>query len=75
MEKISNPIADKLFRYLRDVLYYPNRAKLDAASLPEDFQELGEGLSYFAEMLEETRKLAFALSRGDLSCPLPKTRQ
>ena len=72
MEKISHPVADKLFEYLRDVLYYPNRAKLDVTSLPEDFQELGEGLSYFADMLKETRTLASALARGDLSCPLPK---
>jgi len=57
---------------LRDVLYYPNRAKLDVASLPEDFRELGEGFVFFAEMLQETRALATALSRGDLSCPLPK---
>ena len=57
---------------MRDVLYYPNRAQLDCASLPEDFQEFGEGLVCFAEMLKETRALATALSRGDLSCPLPK---
>jgi len=71
-EKISRPIADKLFGYLRDVLYYPNRAQLDLASLPGDFQEFGEGLAYFVEMLNETRALATALSRGDLSCPLPR---
>ena len=71
-DKISHLIADKLFHYLRDVLYYPNRARLDFVSLPEDFQELGEGLVCFAEMLNESRALATALSRGDLSCPLPK---
>jgi diguanylate cyclase (GGDEF)-like protein len=60
-----------LFNYLRDVLYYPKRAKLDTASLPEDFRELGEGLVYFAEMLNEVRTLARSLSRGDLSGPLP----
>jgi len=71
-EKISHPVADNLFGYLRDVLYYPSRAQLDLASLPEDFQEFGQGLLYFVEMLNETRTLATALSRGDLSCPLPK---
>jgi diguanylate cyclase (GGDEF)-like protein len=71
-EKISHPIADQLFHYLRDVLYYPNRAQLDFASLPEDFKEFGEGLAYFAEMLSESRALSTALARGDLSCPLPK---
>jgi diguanylate cyclase (GGDEF)-like protein len=53
-------------------LYYPARAQLDIASLPEDFREFGEGLLFFVEMLNETRTLATALSRGDLSCPLPK---
>ncbi|MCL2346012.1 MAG: hypothetical protein FWC58_09210, partial [Desulfobulbus sp.] len=57
---------------MRDALYYPNRAQLDPASLPEDFREFGEGLVCFVEMLNETRKLATSLSRGDLSCPLPK---
>jgi diguanylate cyclase (GGDEF)-like protein len=69
--KISNPAADKLFCYLRDVLYYPDRAQLNIESLPEDFMELGEGLVYFAKMLKEVRTLAEALSRGDLSGPLP----
>ncbi|MDR1936085.1 MAG: diguanylate cyclase [Candidatus Accumulibacter sp.] len=45
---------------------------MDLASLPEDFRELGEGLVYFAEMLKEVRDLATSLSRGDLSCALPK---
>jgi len=70
--KISHPVAGQLFDYLRDVLYYPSRAQLDLASFPEDFVEFGEGLVFFVEMLNETRELATALSRGDLSCPLPK---
>jgi diguanylate cyclase (GGDEF)-like protein len=56
---------------LRDVLYYPNRAKLDVASLPEDFRELGEGMVFFSTMLQEIRELARGLSRGDLSGRLP----
>jgi diguanylate cyclase (GGDEF)-like protein len=56
---------------LRDLLYYPNRAKLDCKALPEDFQELGEGLVYFGKMLTETRQLAMNISRGDLDCSLP----
>ncbi|MCL2644017.1 MAG: diguanylate cyclase [Betaproteobacteria bacterium] len=71
-EKKTLTTAEKLFVYLRDVLYYPNRAQLDCASLPEDFQEFGQGFVYFAEMLKEARTLATALSRGDLSSPLPK---
>jgi diguanylate cyclase (GGDEF)-like protein len=55
------------------LLYYPNRATLDYKSLPEDFQELGEGLVYFGNMLTEMRTLARDLSRGDLDCPLPSS--
>ena len=53
-------------------MYYPNRTQLDITSLPEDFRELGEGLVYFSEMLQEVRTLARSLSRGDLSGTLPK---
>jgi diguanylate cyclase (GGDEF)-like protein len=70
--EISNPIVDQLFNYLRDVLYYPDRARLDVASLPEDFRGLGEGLVYFSEMLKEVRSLSQSISRGNLSCKLPK---
>jgi diguanylate cyclase (GGDEF)-like protein len=56
---------------LRDLLYYPHRAKLDFKALPEDFQELGEGLVYFGEMLTDMRTLAKDISRGELDCPLP----
>jgi diguanylate cyclase (GGDEF)-like protein len=56
---------------LRDLLYYPNRAKLDYTTLPADFQELGEGLVFFGKMLTETRTLAKDISRGELDCPLP----
>jgi diguanylate cyclase (GGDEF)-like protein len=71
-KSISNPVADKLFNYLRDVLYYPGRAQLDPTSLPAEFRDLGEGLVYFAEMIGEVRTLARSLSRGDLSGPLPR---
>ncbi|MDR0519882.1 MAG: GGDEF domain-containing protein [Clostridiales Family XIII bacterium] len=70
---ISNKTTDKLFLYLRDLLYYPNRAELDFKSLPEDFQELGEGMFSFGEMLKEMRTLAKDLSRGNLDCPLPSS--
>jgi diguanylate cyclase (GGDEF)-like protein len=56
---------------LRDLLYYPNRAKLDTEALPPEFRELGEGLVYFGNMLTESRLLAKDISRGNLNCPLP----
>lgn len=66
-----NPIAEKLFNYLRDVIYDPAHAELDLQQLPEDFRELGEGLEYFSNSVIETRDLAKALSRGDLNGKLP----
>ncbi|MDR1164135.1 MAG: diguanylate cyclase [Candidatus Accumulibacter sp.] len=60
-----------MFNYLGDVIYKPDRAKLDLEQLPEEFRELGEGLQYFAECLIETRNLAKALAKGDLNGKLP----
>ncbi|MDR1495777.1 MAG: diguanylate cyclase [Clostridiales Family XIII bacterium] len=73
MVAISDTTADTLFLYLRDLLYYPNRAKLDSDALPEDFRELGEGLVYFGQMLTEARTLAMDISRGNLDCSLPSS--
>ncbi|MDR0651930.1 MAG: response regulator, partial [Synergistaceae bacterium] len=39
--------------------------------LPEDFRELGQGLQYFAECVEETQALAHSLSKGNLKLKLP----
>ncbi|MDR1368317.1 MAG: diguanylate cyclase [Candidatus Accumulibacter sp.] len=66
-----NPVAEQLFNYLGDVIYKPDRAKLDLEQVPDDFRELGEGLQYFAECLVETKDLAKALAKGDLNGKLP----
>ncbi|MDR1856011.1 MAG: response regulator [Desulfovibrio sp.] len=64
-------VADTLFAYLRDAIYAPEKASLDVESLPPDFQELGQGLQYFTACVQETRRIAQDLSRGDLNGPLP----
>ncbi|MDR3231073.1 MAG: response regulator [Synergistaceae bacterium] len=62
-----------MFRYVRDILYRPEQASLDLEKLPEGFQDLGRGLQYLCACVSETRKLAKALSRGDLSVELPSS--
>jgi len=63
--------AEILFQYLRDVIYSPSNAVLDIEALPEDFQEFGNGLMFFAECVIETKALAHALSKGDLHTEVP----
>lgn len=53
------------------MLYKPNRAQLDVDALPEDFRDLGAGLSFFAEMLKELREFERDMARGELSGPIP----
>ena len=67
-----NPVADKLFNYLSDVIYDPTNAVLNIDELPEDFRDLGSGLCYFAECVMETKALAQSLARGDLAGEIPK---
>ena len=65
------PTAKLFFNYLRNVIYDPANAVLDVEKLPEEYQEFGSGLKYFAESVMETKGLAYALSTGDLSILLP----
>jgi diguanylate cyclase (GGDEF) domain len=61
--------AEILYEYLRDIMYEPEQAELDTASLPDDFKELGQGLNYLAEHLAEARAFARSLSKGELNGP------
>jgi diguanylate cyclase (GGDEF)-like protein len=56
---------------LRDVIYDPEVAHLDVESLPEDFQDLGAGIEFFAESINEVRTFSHSLSHGDLSVEPP----
>jgi diguanylate cyclase (GGDEF)-like protein len=68
---VSNQTADLLFGFLRNIIYNPSGASLDVSRLDEEFRTLGEGLIYFANCLEEQRRFALALSRGELHTPVP----
>ena len=63
--------AQKLFAYLRDILYYPDRAELDLDALPADFQKLGQGMRLLAGWIQENRDFARGLARGDLASTPP----
>ena len=60
-----------LFNFLRDAIYDPVNASLAIEELPEQLQEFGTGLKYYAECVIETTALATALSRGELDGALP----
>ena len=64
-------VAEILFNYLRNLIYYPEKAALDIDKLPEAFHELGSGLQYLAKCVVETTTLAQALAKGDLNMKSP----
>lgn len=70
-EMKTGEIADRLFQYLGHMLYDPANAKLDVDALPKEFQDLGRGLAFFASMLDEQRKFATELARGNLGMEPP----
>lgn len=57
---------DKLFAYLRDVLYSPKDASLNPEELAEPFRDLAQGMLFIGECVGESRALANELSRGNL---------
>ena len=64
-------VAEKLLNYLHEVIYSPSKAFLDVKKLPEEFRDFGSALQNFSECVLETKSLAQALSKGDLTAKLP----
>jgi diguanylate cyclase (GGDEF)-like protein len=60
-----------MINYLRDVLYYPQRASLDVDTLPEELKDFGGALVYVCDQIVETREYAAHLSKGDLTVKSP----
>lgn len=67
----TNKNCELLFDYLRSILYDPKAKPLDLNALDESFVKLGKGLQYLEHAVEEMRAYSEALSRGNLSCPIP----
>ncbi len=62
----SDPIAEKLFEYLKKALYEPSEATLDLDEIPEDFLDLAKGLLYYVHSVHEASVLAADIARGEL---------
>lgn len=61
-----------LFDYMRDAIYSTETAHLEVEELGEAYRDVGMGLVYFVGLIREVREFAYALSRGDLTSPMPE---
>ncbi|MDR3311451.1 MAG: diguanylate cyclase [Oscillospiraceae bacterium] len=57
--------VELIYTFLRDMLYEPHRASLDAAALSADFTELGSGLLKLKEYVEELQRQIALFADGD----------
>lgn len=62
---------EKLFQYLKDILYNPRSAALDVDSLPTQYRNLAEGLSFVESCLTEYRDFTKRLSDGEIAVDTP----
>lgn len=68
---MTKSTEDTLFDYLRDILFFPEKADINLSELPPQYQKLGEGLQYLLECVLENRVFVGALARGNLSVTPP----
>ena len=47
--------CDRLFEYLRSILYDPKAQPLDVSTLDEPYQKLGMGLQYLDKAIQEMK--------------------
>ena len=66
-----NSVAKAMFDYIHDVIYDPDSASLNLEDLPDDFLDFGKGLLFFGKCVIETRELAKALAKGNLTGEIP----
>jgi EAL domain-containing protein (putative c-di-GMP-specific phosphodiesterase class I)/GGDEF domain-containing protein len=59
-------LNEQLFEYLRQIIYTPETASLDVASLPPEQQKLGQGLQVLQQYVLENRRLGEDLSNGTI---------
>lgn len=64
-------VGEMLFCYLRDLLYFPDRAEIDVSVLPPEFQEMGQGLQTLADWVREVRDFSKGLAKGDFTLEIP----
>lgn len=68
---MSKSAEEILFHYLRDILFSPEKAVLELADLPEIFQDLGQGMLFLSNCLQENKTFLCALARGEIYAELP----
>ncbi|HBT95179.1 MAG TPA: hypothetical protein DEB24_03330 [Coriobacteriia bacterium] len=61
-----DPVAQRLFDYLKNALYNPAEAHLDPKDIPEEFRDFAKGLLYYVQSVREASILAADIARGDL---------
>lgn len=64
--------CDRLFEYLRSILYDKQIQPLNLEELDTPFQKLGMGLQFLAKAVTEMKAYSAAISKGDLSAPAPR---
>lgn len=62
---------ETLFQFLKDIIFEDDAGDLDVDSLPEELQDLGQGLLQLSVWMKETKAFATALSDGDLDVEPP----
>ena len=55
---------ERLFSYLKNVIYHPDKAELDVNTLEAHMQRLGQGLKFLDICLKETKQLSDNLENG-----------
>lgn len=68
---MENENCEKLFEYLRSILYDTQIEELNIEELDEPYQKLGRGLSYLQYAVEEMLHYSADLSKGNLSGKYP----
>lgn len=68
---MGKQVEDILFEYLRDIIFSPEKASLDVSELPEQFQQLGEGLLFLSKCILENKQFVSALAKGNISVMPP----
>ncbi|MDR0952417.1 MAG: diguanylate cyclase [Oscillospiraceae bacterium] len=66
-----NQDAQLLLDFLGDKFYDSKSASLNLDLLSSDFRELGEGIVFLADCIDEFRRFSSDLARGDIETPLP----
>ncbi|MCL2185366.1 MAG: ATP-binding protein [Treponema sp.] len=70
----SDPTANILLKYLRDLISNPANAAINTDELPEEYHELIKEMKFLCDCVSEARTLAKSLSKGILTDELPSRK-